>query len=405
MTVAYLQPPVGNDSYAGLFSRCSAEEGDEFSDVLGRPFRWFASGTMALAAAVSMACRRAASSTPRVVVPGYGCPDLVSAVHFAGAEPLYVDVAEGCFTLDRSKLADTLTRYSNVVAVIGVDLFGVEEDWDALHSLAATHGVMLIRDSAQSIQCRAVMSEKCPSDVRIFSFGRGKPVCCMGGGSAAVRADLLDEFDASNVGQTKQKTASVFRFRLRNSIYNAAIKPRSYFAVAAVMGERIGVTRYKPLLEVSPLAERLQQPISQAVSSFWKLHRDVSAELAGRIAEVTQNTSTSLIRLPPQAAEQSHRRWLNRLPLFVGSTREKGILLERLHRHGVGATCMYGRVLPDIVAEYFGLESSEVLENADALARELITLPVHARLRAGDVESIVNSVRDINRKSESRKAE
>ena len=58
------------------------------------PSVFFQSGTAALAAAL-MACKAARRiGQPEVLLPAYACPDLLSAVDFAGLRPVLVDFEE-----------------------------------------------------------------------------------------------------------------------------------------------------------------------------------------------------------------------------------------------------------------------------------------------------------------------
>ena len=85
----YQLPPVGNPV------RLSGGRHDEsLLQEIFSPYspRFFDSGTSALAASVLVAINVKGASDPEVILPAYGCPDLISAVVFAGKRPVLVPI-------------------------------------------------------------------------------------------------------------------------------------------------------------------------------------------------------------------------------------------------------------------------------------------------------------------------
>jgi len=95
---------------------------------------YYNSGTAALASAVLAAVRRKKEiHTPEVLIPAYACPDLVSAVVYAGARPVLVDFREDQPRMALEKIAEKITV--NSVAVIAVNFLGIPEDLIAIRQL------------------------------------------------------------------------------------------------------------------------------------------------------------------------------------------------------------------------------------------------------------------------------
>ena len=67
--------------------------------------RYFDSGTAALGAAIIAAIKLKGVDVPQVVLPANGCPDLVSAVIFAGAMPVLIDLEPERASLDLDLLS------------------------------------------------------------------------------------------------------------------------------------------------------------------------------------------------------------------------------------------------------------------------------------------------------------
>ncbi|UCB54712.1 MAG: DegT/DnrJ/EryC1/StrS family aminotransferase, partial [Thiotrichales bacterium] len=177
----YQLPPAGNP----INLTATAEPG-LFLDSFFSPYqpRFFASGTAALAAVIIAAIRLKNVTRPEVVLPAYGCPDLVSAVVYAGAKPVLVDLEPDRPWMDLAQLSGKITAHT--VAIVATDLFGISERIDAIRPIARQAGAMLIEDSAQAFP-GARESDIWGGDCVVLSFGRGKPVSLLGGGVVLFR--------------------------------------------------------------------------------------------------------------------------------------------------------------------------------------------------------------------------
>ena len=113
-----------------------------------------------------------------MVLPAYGCPDLVAATLQAGGVPLLVDTLVGSPFIDPARLAQV---DAPVAAVVGVHFLGMAQDLAALGVAAENLGAVLIEDSAQSLP--AVRDSLPAAELAIYSFGRGKPAGALGGGA------------------------------------------------------------------------------------------------------------------------------------------------------------------------------------------------------------------------------
>src|SRR5690606_38180670 len=110
---------------------------------------WLNSGTAALAQALIVAKRRQSSvARPQVILPAYGCPDLVAAAVFAGLEPVLVDIEtdDPAYSIDALRAALS----TSVVAVVAVNFLGIPERLALLRDVLQEHGqALLIEDNAQ----------------------------------------------------------------------------------------------------------------------------------------------------------------------------------------------------------------------------------------------------------------
>jgi dTDP-4-amino-4,6-dideoxygalactose transaminase len=105
-----------------------------------------ASGSDALLLAL-MACDLEPGD--EVIVPSFTFFATASAVWRLGATPVFVDIEPATFGLDAAKIEDHITEYTK--AIIPVHLFGQCCDMQAISDIAASHGLHVIEDAAQSI--------------------------------------------------------------------------------------------------------------------------------------------------------------------------------------------------------------------------------------------------------------
>ncbi len=83
-----------------------------------------------------------------VIVPDYTFVATASAILFAGAMPVMVDIDPETYCIDPEKIADAITPRTK--AIIAVHVGGHPADLDRLLEIARTHNLYLIEDSAHA---------------------------------------------------------------------------------------------------------------------------------------------------------------------------------------------------------------------------------------------------------------
>jgi dTDP-4-amino-4,6-dideoxygalactose transaminase len=135
-----------------------------------------------------------------VFVPAFTFVATAEVVAWLGATPVFVDVERGSFNIDVASLAGAVAwaRQTGLVprAVVPVDLFGQPADYRRLLALARHEGLFVLSDAAQSFG--ASLDGK-----RVGTFGEAtatsffpaKPLGCYGDGGAV----LTDDADLASV--------------------------------------------------------------------------------------------------------------------------------------------------------------------------------------------------------------
>jgi dTDP-4-amino-4,6-dideoxygalactose transaminase len=114
----------------------------------------------------------------------------VAAIEMTGASPVFVDITPDAYTMDPDALARTLQARAPIHAVIVVHLYGNPADIPAILQIANRFGVPVIEDCAQAhgarLDGRFVGSL---ADVATFSFYPTKNLGAAGDGGMVVSGD------------------------------------------------------------------------------------------------------------------------------------------------------------------------------------------------------------------------
>jgi len=329
---------------------------------------YYGAGAQALAASLIALKPRRPQAT-RVLLPAYACPELVSAALFAGLEPRLVDLAPERPWMDIVALRRALDE--SVLAVIAVDLFGIEERYAKLRATIG-RDVALVQDSAQAFR-RDVHPA---ADCAILSFGRGKPVSVLEGGAVLAReADV-----ATNL---PRPVAVACSGDLKRRLYNILRAPRLYWLPQALpLG--LGATRFKPLTAIEGLCDatlallptNIAHQTGPKGARQTQLRALVAKTRALDLARACNAETVTLLRYPvlaPDAATATH--WF-----------------DKLNAAGTGASRLYRAALADIegLRERLGGD----YPHARDFAGRLITLPLHRDVGPRTLRAIAKALAD-----------
>lgn len=129
-----------------------------------------------------------------VLVPAFTFVATAEVAPLVGATPIFVDVREDTFNMDVRSLEDAIGEAKRQGlkprVVIPVDLFGLPADYDAINALARAHGLVVIGDSAQSFGAhyKGRMTGTL-AHYTTTSFFPAKPLGCYGDGGAVFTDD------------------------------------------------------------------------------------------------------------------------------------------------------------------------------------------------------------------------
>ncbi|WP_411746667.1 DegT/DnrJ/EryC1/StrS family aminotransferase [Reinekea sp.] len=365
-------PPAGSK----IMTHTAGVETQHNLNWPGYNLHWLQSGTAALAyALLHKKAQHVNIAKPEVIIPGYCCPDLISAALFAGYTPVIVDIAENDPSYNLAELTSALS--TNTLAVICINFMGIKERLAEIRSALSTClQVSIIEDNAQWFPC-SNNEANFSSDYVCFSFGRGKAVSLLGGGMVAVKASLP-------VVEIPVKSASSdsTRWRVKAKLINRLAHPNVYYWLSKLSFLKLGHTQYHELTELAGFPFENHAVFNVNLQAYQQ-----------RIALAEQVLDNCLGPVNGFKAMTSERRGrLLRYPVVCESAEQKETLIKALKPYG--ASKMYATALPLVDGVRTSMWHSESkLPNANSFASRFFTLPVHDSVQEKDLTAIANLIK------------
>ena len=291
-----------------------------------------------------------------VFVPGFTFAATAEAVVLRRAEPIFVDVEANAYNMDVSSLdaAVAMIRAEGRLhpkAIIPVDLFGHAADHEAIEAIAEREGLIIIEDAAQAIGGN-LGGKMCGSfgKVASTSFYPAKPLGCYGDGGAM----FTDDDDLAEV--------------LRSLGFHGK-GDGQYDNVRVGVNSRLDTIQAAILIEKLAILEDEMEARQRVATRYADGLRDV--------VKVPATTTGSRPAWAQYAIETGNR---DGLKAHLG---DNGILsaiyyIKPLHRQT--AYSMYP-VAPD------------GLPVADAIANDVLCLPMHPYLSEADQDMVIDCIR------------
>jgi dTDP-4-amino-4,6-dideoxygalactose transaminase len=339
---------------------------------------WVDSGTTALGIAIAAASALTGRTPCSVILPAFGCPDLVAAAKWAGVTPRLVDTATDRPSLDATAVANAAD--ASVCAIVAPHFLGLRHPLAGLAAIAQRTGALIIEDSAQLGP--ASPSFRPEADLVVLSFGRGKPIPA-GGGLLLFRgpAQHAVERIAARLPEAGPQGAG---WRMRALAQNLALTRIGFGLVARIPWLRVGETRYKELRSPHLLRHGFRTAVQNVIAK-WPMHEPVVAREYAKLFEDAG--------IPCLATDLG---WdgispLLRYPALMEDAAARNRINDELDRLGIGASPFYGAALPDIDGMP-DVEQSGSVVNARGFAARLLTLPTHSGVKLRDIKLISSVV-------------
>lgn len=368
--------PVGNP----ICLKISDITSDIFSDF---NINYYQSGTSALAASIIASIQlKPGVIQPEVILPAYGCPDLISAVIYAGAKPILVDLGINTHFISIDNLANAFT--SNTVALIAVRFLGLHERISKLKEICSAHQVVVIEDSAQGFP-QSGSTDYWQGDYTTLSFGRGKPVNLLGGGAVITRSAILHKH-LPILKNNPIVLDDQIKYFIKAILYNFSIRPLFYGLVCKLPWLQIGETIFKPLNVIEAMPAYLSKYLHNNISEYQA--RINNALLIHN--ELTGLGTNEIIDLPG-TTNFNFSNQLLRYPILAPNAALRDKLYKQLAPYG--ASLMYKTSLPKIDGVQSILMSNAEFPVSQDFSGRLLTLPTHAAVNKELIHKIMKIIK------------
>lgn len=285
-----------------------------------------------------------------VIVPSFTFAAVANSVALTGATPVFADIEPTHFTLDPAAVRAAITE--RTAGVMPVHLYGHPFQVDAMHAIATEHGIALFEDAAQAHGARwngqPVGSF---GEFAMFSLYPTKNMTAIEGGMVSCRTQetarrlrLL-----RNQGMETQYANEVIGFNARMSDVHAAVG-------------------------------RVQL---RKVDNWTHTRRSHAAFFDRELATLAGLT---VPRIAPEATHVYHQYTVR-----VPAAERDNIRAALRDEHGV-ATGVYYPIPNHRLPSLRQFAPAHELPESDRAAAEVLSLPVHPSLTAGDLDRIVAGV-------------
>ena len=291
-----------------------------------------------------------------VICPSFTYHATAEMVALLGATPIIADVKAETFNLDPESLECAIAEARRLglkaKAVIPVDLFGLPADHGAIAAITAAHGLKVLDDAAQAFGA-TYRGRKLGAlaTATATSFFPAKPLGCYGDGGAVFTDD---DALAARVKSLRVHGEGIDK-------YDAA---------------RIGITGRLDTVQAAVLLEKLKIFPEEILA-----RQAVAARYADGLADVAT---------VPRVGNESISVWAQYTIRLAPGRRDE--LAATLKAQGVPTAVYYAKPLHRQTAyRHFPVVGGVPV--SDALAEEVISLPMHAYLDQPVQDRIIAAVR------------
>ncbi|MCC6626738.1 MAG: DegT/DnrJ/EryC1/StrS family aminotransferase [Chloroflexi bacterium] len=304
-----------------------------------------------------------------VITTPYTFCSTVNVVLHQGARPVLVDVCDGDLTLDPDRLEAAITPRTRVV--LPVHLGGQPCRMDDILAIAARYGLKVLEDAAHATGAtyrgRPVGNL---GDATAFSFYATKNLTTAEGG-------MLTTADA----ELADRTRLLALHGMSRDAWKRYGQDGAWHYDVVAPGFKYNMTDIQASLGLHQL-RRL--PVLQARRAA------VAARYTAGLADLTA------LRLPVARPEVEHAWHLYVIRVQPGAIRiDRAAMIEELHRRNIGTSVHF---IPLNHHPYYqsalGWRPGQ-FPVAEAAYAGAISLPLHPGLSDGDVDDVIDAVRDV----------
>ena len=329
-----------------------------------------------------------------VVLQAFNCVAVVNAIQWAGARPIYADIADDSLNMSIPDLKRKIT--ANTKAIVIQHTFGLPfVHWQELAELRDQQNLLIIEDCAHALGAEyANQKVGTLGDAAIFSFGRDKVVSSVHGGILVVNNPSVLEKVAQG-DQCRENVAAqwIVQQLLHPILTFPSLLPAPINSIGKVLhylAHRIGLIRNATSRMEKQTGARpnwIDQQYPNALAELALFQADRLDEMNQRRTAIAQQYSAQGIRCAQaDSTEDCRRIWL-RYPVLVDDP-------QRFHEIFQGNNIYLGDWY-DHVINPAGVDLKRIgyqvgsAPTAERIAQQIINLPLYPRMTDQDVQRVI----------------
>ena len=305
-----------------------------------------------------------------VIAPTLTFTATVEVVRYLGADVKLVDVDPATLNIDVRAVEAAITPRTK--ALMPVHFAGLAADMDAIHAIAARHGLHVIEDAAHALPTtwQGRLVGQLDSDVTVFSFYANKTITTGEGGMAVTRDPKLAE------------RMSVMRLHgmSRDAFDRFTSKTPAWYYEVVAPGFKYNLTDTAAALGLVQL-QRLPQFLERRQHLAARYH----AQLAG----------LPLV-LPADAPAGDVHAWhLYVVRLAPGARLDRDALIQALSDRGIGTSVHYVPLhRHPYWRDRYGLVPAR-FPQADAAYQAMLSLPLFTAMTDADQDRVITALHEL----------
>ena len=215
-----------------------------------------------------------------VIVPTFTYIASVNAIHYTGAQPVFVDSDTATWQIDVKKIEEKISPKTK--AIMAVHIYGHPCEMDEINKIAKKHKLFIVEDCAEAIG--TFYNNKhagTMSDIATFSFFGNKAITTGEGGMVCTNSDALADLSNRIKGQGLAKNREYFHdiigYNYRMTNICAAIGCAQLERINDILINKSRVAqKYIENLKLLPI--QYHKAIDKVIHSYWMFTILVNSE-------------------------------------------------------------------------------------------------------------------------------
>jgi dTDP-4-amino-4,6-dideoxygalactose transaminase len=294
-----------------------------------------------------------------VITPSFNNAADFQAIRACGAEPVFVDIQRDTLCIDPQKIEELITKKTKCIIAMDYDIFTC--DHDALASISKAFEIPILHDAAHSFGSwyRGVPIGN-QHQFTMFSFDPVKTITCIDGGAIVTRG--VESMDRLHAKRLIGMTQSAEQMYTNSRAWKYDIRELGFRYHLANLHAAIGVSQIQKLEEIRTTRQRACIRYHEALSELDWLEA-------------------------PLGDIQSVNPFLYYIKVLNG---RRGDLIKHMSDQGVDTGIHWQ------AGHHFSFLKDcrrGSLEVTEKVVEQVLSLPLHSKMNADDIDRIVRSIK------------